>query len=203
LIAKVGASIPTSKEKNEDRAFSMPLGNDGAWGLPVGFGLELDFVHNIKAGLDADFLVLFDKKRTRRLKSDFEQTEILLLNKGVATKEHGLMWQFHLFVQAYHIYKGLSAKFAYQFVKHDDDRLVPSGNDFDFSIVNSANSIKEWTNHNLIFSLNYDLFTKRRHCQDEYSSSVTPQFHLFYKVAVGGKNVIDTSTIGGQWGIHF
>lgn len=203
LLAKVGVSFPTSKEKNEDKAFSMALGNDGAWGLPVGIGMELDFVHNIKAGLDADFFVLFDKKRTRRLKTDPAQTEILLLNKGVATKEHGLMWQFHLFLQAYHFYEGLSAKFAYQFVKRDDDRLVPAGNDFDYSVVNSGNSVKEWTNHNLIFSLNYDLFTKRRHYRDEYSSSVTPQFHLFYKLSVGGKNVIDTSTVGGQVGIHF
>ena len=203
LLAKVGISFPTGKEKNEDKAFSMPLGNDGAWGLPIGIGMELDFVHNIKAGLDVDFLVLFDKKRIRRLKTDPEQTEILLLNKGVATKEHGLTWQFHLFLQAYHFVEGLSAKMAYQFVKHDDDTLDPQGNDFDFSIVNSGTSVKEWTLHNLIFSLNYDLFTQRDCYKDEYTSGVVPQFQLFYKVAVGGRNVIDANTIGGQLGIHF
>ncbi len=197
IFAKLGVAFPSSEEKDEDKAFSMPSGNDGAWGLPLGLGIDLDFVHNIRAGIDVDFLILFDKTRDRRMKTTRAQTEFFLLNKGSATKEYGLTWQFHLYLQWFHFFRGLSLKTAYQFVKRDDDRLVPKGNDFDFTIVNTAHSLQEFASHNIVFMANYDFFKERKKC------FVRPQVSLFYKLPVGGKNLIDTHTFGGQLAINF
>lgn len=193
LSGRVGVSIPTGEAKDEDKAFSMPMGNDGAWAVPFGISLGLNFLHKIRAGIDADFLALFDTRRVRRLKTVNEQTEFLLLNKGLTLKEYGLTWQFHLYVQAYHFAKGLSASCAYDYVKHDGDRLIPKTNAFDTCIVNTAHSLKEWNVHNLIFKLNYDITYK----------SYTPQLELFYKLPVSGKNVIDPETFGIQVAINF
>ncbi|MFH1831662.1 MAG: hypothetical protein ABH827_02555 [bacterium] len=197
LFAKLGLTLPTSPERDEDKAFSMPLGNDGAMAIPFGMGMELDFVHNIRAGVDVDFLVILDHERTRRLKTAKDQTEFLLLNKGLATKEYGLNWQFHLYLQVFDICKCVSARAAYQFVKHDEDRLLPKRNDFDYAIINTAHSLGEWNSHDVIFSLNYDAF---KHCPN---LKVSPQVNLFYKLPVGGKNYIDNATIGGQLALNF
>ena len=197
LYSKLGISIPTGEEIDEDKAFSMAMGLDGAWAIPFGFGLELDFVHKIRAGLDVDFLAILDKERVRRLKTSIDQTEFLLLNKGTATKEYGLTWQFHLYVQALEFFKGFSARVAYQFVKHDDDRLVPKRNDFDYSVINSANSLKEWNSHNFVFSLTYDAF------KDFKEWKVAPQIQLFFKLPVAGRNIIDNQSFGGQLTFNF
>ena len=208
LHAKLGVTIPSSQEKDEDRAFSMPLGNDGAWGLPLGLGIDVAFVHNITLGLNAEFLILFDKSRVRRLKTREEQTEFLLLHKGVATKEHGLTWQFHLYFMLRPLTwfssagkksgdDGLWASFDYQFVRHDDDRLNPRSNEFSFAIVNSARSLKEWTIHNLLFRAGYNFANLAK------KWPVSPEINLFYKLPVAGKNIIDNHSFGGTIAINF
>lgn len=197
LQAKLGLSLPFGASRDEDKAFSMALGSDGAVGLPVGIGMGLDFVHHIRAGIDVDFLVLFDKTKIMRLETNSLQTEFLLLNKGLATREHGLIWQFHLFLQAYRFVKGFSVGVDYQFVKQDNDRLNPRNNDFSFSLVNSVRSLKEWNVHNVLFRAHYDFI------DDSHDVAIAPQVGFFYKLPVAGKNVIDAHTVGGQLVLNF
>lgn len=196
LYLKVGLSCPTADKRDIDQAFSMSLGNDGALGLPLGFGIYLDFKRNIRVGGDVDFLVLFNETHERRLKTSSDQTEFLLLNKGDATLDPGLTWKFNIFLQAYHFYKGLSLKLAYEYIKHDQDTLYEKCDIYDRIIINSANSLKEWNTHNLIFQINLDSFM--------WEKAITrPQISLFYKLAITGRNVINMDTFGGQIGFNF
>lgn len=197
LFLKGGLMAGTSKKRNEDKAFALPLGSDGHWGFPVGIGIQLQFLKYVLFGIDADFLILLDESRNFRMKTDRDQTDFLLLNKGRARRESGLIWQFHLYVQAYHFWRGLSAKVAYQFVKHDDDRLSPRCNNFDFALVNNMCRLRESTIHNLIFWLNYDCFEE---CKKWW---LKPQMSVFYKLPIAGKNVLDNWTVGGQLALNF
>lgn len=197
IFARLGLSLPTGEKKDEDRAFSIALGNDGSIGMPVGIGMELDFEHHITAGIDVEFLVLFDESRERRLKTDSRQTEFLLLNKGRSTRDKGLTWKFNLFLQAFHFAGGLSAKCAYQYVKHDDDRLTAKSDCFSHCVINSAKSLEEWNMHHFIFSLSYDFF---KECKDV---GVIPQLNFFYKLPLTGKGIINPHTFGGQLVFNF
>lgn len=190
IIAQAGFSCPTGSKRNENQAFSMPLGTDGAWGVPFGMGIDLGFTYNIHAGINADFVALFDKTHTRRLKTDRRQTDFLLLNKGRATKEYGFSWQFHLYLGAHRFFNGLSTQVAYQFLKHDSDHLTATDNKFNSDIINATLTLREMTSHNLIFKLGYDHTS---------NSSVS----LFVRVPVGGKNIIDPLSIGGQIALNF
>jgi hypothetical protein len=195
LHALFGLSCPTGLEKDENKAFSFAFGNDGAWSIPFGIGLDLIFDFHIILGLDAQFEVILDDSKDRRMKTHPYQTEFLLLNKGRATKEHGLTWKFYLYLQAFHFWRGLSLKAAYEYLKHDNDRLSPKTDDFNANIANSARSLEEWNTHNAIFSLNYDFF--------EEFKRVKPQLSLFYKLPLTGKKVIMPYTFGGQLAFNF
>ncbi|MFA6527438.1 MAG: hypothetical protein WCT20_03375 [Candidatus Babeliales bacterium] len=197
LFAKIGLSIPTAQQKKVDRAFSVPLGNDGAWGMPIGIGIGLEYSYNIQIGADVDFLVLFDKTKTRRLKTEEHQTDFFLLNKGQATKDHGLTWKFNLYAQEYRCWRGLSVKTAYEYIKHDDDRLIAKSDDFSYQIINTAQSLKEWNTHAVLFSLNYDFIHE---CK---KANIIPQMSIFYKLPVAGKGVINPGTFGGQCALNF
>lgn len=197
LSVHAGLSVPTAKKKDEDKAFSLPLGNDGAWGIPFGVGLDLSFVSRLKAGLELEILALLDETRVRRLKTDGAQTDYLLLNKGDATKDFGLTWKFNLYLEGFHFYKGLSARASYQFIKHEDDSLTAKSDDFIYSVINSAKDLREWTSHSFIMQLNYDFF-------DEFKdSSIKPQASLFVKLPVTGRQVICPYTFGGQLSFIF
>jgi opacity protein-like surface antigen len=198
LHAFIGVSCPTGKDKDEDEAFSVALGNDGAWTMPLGIGIDLDFKQHIALGAEADFEVIFDHTKDRRLKTEKHQTEFLLLNKGRATKDHGLTWKFYLYLQGYRIWRGLSLKAAYEYTKHDSDHLTPKSDNFSSSVANSDRSLDEWNLHEFIFSLNYDFFVKE--CKD---CVVKPQLNIFYKLPVAGKRIIMPQTIGGQFALNF
>jgi len=197
ITTRVGLTIPSASEKDEDKVFSLPLGNDGAWGVPFTAGIDLDFVHKVKAGLEFEAFVLFDQTRERRLKTDVNQTDFLLLHKGRATKSFGATWKFNLFVKVYNFLRGLSAKVAYQFLKHDDDRLTAQDNDFSYNIINSAQSLEEWGAQNFVFQVNYDFFKECR------NSWFKPQISFFYKLPITGKRVINPHTFGGQIAFNF
>ncbi len=197
LLAKVGVSAPTAAARDEDKAFSVALGNDGAWSLPFGVGLNLDFKHCIRLGADAQFEVIFDHSKDYRMKTKESQTRFMLLNKGRASMDYGFTWKFNLLAQAHKFAYGMSLGLGYQYLKHDDDRLSPQGNAFDASIVNSANWLKEYNTHNLVFKFNWD-------CTGCCSlKKVSPQLSLFYKLPIDGKNVMLQDTVGGQLAFNF
>jgi len=188
INANVGVSIPTGKQRDEDQALSLPLGLDGAWGIPLSLGLDLDFVYHLKAGIDLSLLGTFDTTRTYRMKTDVNQTDFLILHKGQASKSQGPMWQFTLFTQAKKIFfSGLSTTISYHFVKHDENRLSPKSYDFDNSIVNSAQSLKEWATHSFVFRGSYSPLG----------------LSFFYKLPVAGKRSILANTVGGQIAFNF
>lgn len=197
LFAQFGFSMPTAAQRNEDKALSMSLGNDGAWGMPAGIGMHLDFINHLRAGVEADFLYLFDKSRVRRMKTHVGQTEFLLLNKGEATKEHGLLWQFHLYLEAVQIVSGFSARVGYQFIKKDRDRLVPRNNDFNYDIVNSARSLQESSQHNILARIDFDS------AKSFIGNVLVPQVGIFYKYSLDAKGALNNDSFGAQLALHF
>jgi len=196
FFARVGVIFPAAEEKDEDKAFSMALGNDGAWGLPISGGFSFNPGWHFKLGMDVDIVILFDHTKVRRLKTHPDQTEFLLFNKGLARKEHGVTWQLNAYAQAYHFIEGFSLQAAYQYVKHERSHLVPLCKGFDCKVVDCARSLLESDVHNVILRANYDW------CHDS-ERGVVPQIGFFYKFGMGGKNMIDNDTVGGQLSINF
>lgn len=195
INASVGVTIPTGEKRDVDQSLSLPLGNDGAWGIPASLGLDLDFVQNISAGLDLSLLGVFDKTGIYRMKTSTKQTDFLLLHKGEATRSQGVCWKFTLFAQAKKIVSGVSGMVSYHFVKHDEDRFHPKSYDFNKTIANSAQGLREWSAHSFVFRLGYDPFGAR--------SAIKPHISLFYKLPVAGKRAILADTFGGQVGFEF
>lgn len=196
LNLRLGISAPTGKVRDEDKSLDFEIGNDGSWGFPMAAALDLDFIYNVKAGLEFEMLFLLDNTRIRRLKTHENQTDFLLLHKGDATKSPGLTWKFNLFLQKRFINR-FTAKVAYMFVKHDSDRLTAETNQFDYYIINTAQRLQEWSSQSFIFQFNYDFY------EDGQKSKIKPQINLFAKLPVTGKRVINSYNFGGQLSFNF
>lgn len=195
LLTKIGGSFPLGTKKNEDRAFSMPLGNDGHWGIPGGAGMEITFTHNVLFGLYGDFLILMEDGKERRLKTDPAQTDLFLINKGYAVKDPGFTWQLETFLEWLEETYHLSARVTYQYIKHSSDRLFIKCNDevFNDCCINTAEHLKEWHVHNLICNIGQaypNLYGK-------------PAISFFYKLPIAGERIIDNHTFGGQLHMTF
>jgi hypothetical protein len=193
--ARFGVVVPTGKKEDEDKLLAFPFGNDGAWALQFGGGLDLDFGYCVRGGIDVEFMYLFGNTRCRRVKTAAEQTDLFFLTKVPAYREFGLQQQYNIYLESY-LYN-TSFKLNYQFLKRNDDRLDLGSDRIDSVIANSAPSLFDWTAHSLIFMVRHDLF------RDNESYWAFPSISAFVKYGFNGKRALLANTVGLQLNVDF
>lgn len=198
LNGRLGWIIPTGLKQDEDLLFALPFGNDGAFGLLFAGGLDLTFGCYFKAGLDVQLNHYFGNSKLRRIKTDKDQTDLLLLQKVCAYKDWGLTQQFNLYAEFFQFFKGFSFRIDYQYLKHGEDVLSLDTLDFSPTIANTARSLLDWTAHSAIFKLTYDMGYDK-----DCSSRINPQFSLFAKAPFNGKLSTLFGTVGAIVAIDF
>lgn len=186
-----GISAPTGLRQDVDNVLAIPFGNDGAFALPFGIGLDFHFSFFVRLGFDVQLTHIFGNTRLRRIKTSEDQSDLLLLKKMEVYKDFGLTQQFNLYAQLYKLFKGFSFLIGYQFLKHGKDEVaLCAGADFSGQIANDAEHLKEWTLHQIVLRTDYDIGS---HFQD---SSVYPRISLFAQLPFNGKRVVATSNLG-------
>lgn len=189
--------LPSGRAKNENDILSMPFGCDGSAAIFFGGGIALTWLDFLKAGIDYEFWVQFGNTRSRRIKVQDQQTEWLLFAKVLAHKDPGFTERFHLYLEAPNLFCGFNAGVAYQFWKHNEDKLSICTNDFPQDVANSAQNLKEWSMHHALFKVGYDLQYK------DPESPFKPQFMFFYKYPFNGKRSIMLHTVGASFSMSF
>lgn len=196
---RLGLALPTGKRTDENKIFAIPFGNDGATSLIFGFGLELLFGTCFKAGVDVQLFHLFDTTQVRRIKTDKDQSELLLLEKTEVHTDYGLEQRFNLFFQFYRFYHGLSFKVGYQFFKRGDNHISLVCNDFSNAIANTAVALEDFTMHEIIPKLTYD-FCLNEPVDDLYAR---PNVSLYMRLPFNGKRAVLARTIGVVLAVDF
>jgi hypothetical protein len=198
LNGRLGLGLPTGLRQNEDLLFALPFGNDGAWSLIFGGGLDLTLGRTTKIGLDVNLMHIFGNSKMRRIKTDKDQTDLLLLEKTCAYIDWGLTQEFNLYFQFYRFYKGLSAKADYQYSRHGEDAISLETQAFSDTIANTAPSLEEWTTHYAVLSVDYEF---AYHLDD--NARAKPQLSLFVKIPIDGKRAVLLSTVGAEFTVDF
>lgn len=198
LNVRAAFNLPTGVKKNEDDILFIPFGFDGSVGLVFGGGIVLNWLDLFRGGLDIEFIELFGNTRMRRIKVQEDQTDFLFLAKTEAHKDFGFTQRFNLFFEAYRFFHGLSLRMTYQFWQKGDDKLALCSNEFSNTIANTAESLQEWTMHQLIVALNYDFQTDL-----SCDAPLKPQLSLFYKFPFNGSRALMFYTVGGTVSFSF
>ncbi|MDR3549916.1 MAG: hypothetical protein P4L31_00750 [Candidatus Babeliales bacterium] len=194
---RLGFNLPTGLKIDEDKIFTIPFGYDGAFGVIFGFGLDLDWGQYVKVGGDVQLHHRFGNTRCRRIKTDFAQTELLLLQKTDAYIDFGMIQRFNLYAQAYN-WHGLALKFGYQFYKRGDNIISLSSECFSTNIANSAESLQEFTLHQAILTGVYDFSP-----QLSADSRVKPSLELYARLPFNGQRVALSNTFGAVLAFDF
>lgn len=194
---RIGLGLPTGLRQDENKIMALPFGYDGAVSLPFGLGLDLTLGHHFKAGLDVQLTQIFGNTKCRRIKTNQQQTELLLLQKAESFKDFGLIQRFNFYGEAYHIYRGLSLKVGYQFMKRGDDTLSISSNGFNNEIANTAENLQEWTTHQAFAQIHYDFGAHR------LFERVRPQLSIFSYIPFAGRRSVAITTIGVMFALDF
>jgi hypothetical protein len=194
---RLGATFPTGLRVDEDLIFALPFGADGAFGVIAGVGLDATLGCNLRTGVDVQIYHQFGNTRLRRIKTDADQTELLLLQKVCAYKDFGLTQRYNLYLEGFN-FGGFSLKVGYQFFKHGDDYLSLKTEEFSDNIANTAVSLQEWTMHHVVVNASYDFSAHLRE-----DAPAKPYLSLFSYIPTNGKRVALCPNIGAILAFDF
>ncbi len=189
VTARAGATFPVGIKKNEDKAFSLPFGNDGAYSVPFGAGLDLRFKKLFWAGVSATFEHIFSHTKNRRIMTDELQTNYLLLQKAITRKEYGFVQMFNLYVEP-QISDAFSLRFAYAHTKTGDEKLFVLSENYSTMVANKNIALEESTTHDLIIQFNWDASKLKP------DARFSPKGSVFAQVPFNARGSFQTASIG-------
>ena len=202
MSARGGFTFPTGKDANLENIFGLPLGNDAGVGFLMGGTIELGLLHHIKFGLDAEFLQLLGSKKLRRYKTAPLETDLVFTYPFENLREKlplvesfnnpGFLQHYTLYAALYDI-KGLALTLAYQHKRQHETTLMLDTANVNPYIMDNAESLQDWTMHNIVCMLDYT------HC----FKHITPTFSAFVKYGFNGKRVLSFNTVGAQISLDF
>lgn len=192
---RIGFLAPTSKERDEDNIYAIPLGYNGHWGVPIAFDVAFGSCEWLTLGVHLDTIFFASKTRTIRMQTGFDQHGIIHLAKGTARIDHGTLWRAGAFFKADHCARGLSLGFGYSFINQNGDQLCPCDPcAFPPAIVNSSDALRGWKMHAIHVLLEYDFAQDQEDC-------LGLRIGFTYDRPVSGKRIFKTDMIGGMAGL--
>lgn len=197
LNGRFGFTLPTGLKEGIDTIFAYPFGNNGATGVLAGGGLDALLGQQFKLGFDVQLIQPFATMVERRIKTSISQTNLLLLEKSCVQMEFGIIQRFNLYIQAYHVVKGLSAKAGYQFYKRGDNTITIINNNFSSGIANSDPALQEIMIHQAEFEVTYDFGV---HMKDD---AIKPALSIFTRVPFNGTRAALAQTVGVVFSLMF
>jgi len=197
-----GITLPTGKKRDPYQVLAFEFGNNGTVGTVFGGELDLAFAHYLRVGANAQFLYLFGNNSLARVKTDLAQTDLLLLQLAPVYTKWGFTQKFYLFAELYRFYQGLSFQAAYQYIRHDHDKIFACSNTIYPPLANSSFNLFEWTINTLVLKLRYEPDeTLHEHCRSP--RNWLPRAEIFFKKGFNGRNSFLSNSIGGHISISF
>jgi len=186
---RAGIILPTSKKRNENIAFSIPIGYNGHTGLFGECDVALGIYDWVTIGSHVNVKWFNRKCQCIRIKTSCEQNSFIKLAKDIADVKHGNIYNVGAYFRADHVVAGLSLLVGYSYSMKKEDELSCFRNECtDCQIASTDCQRQEWRMHTLHLLGEYD-FTKENH-------RFGPRINAFYNFVLGGRRVFKTG-VGG------
>lgn len=194
---RLGIGFPTGLREDENLLFAVPFGWDGAVSMPFGLGIDLTLGSYFKGGIDVQLTQIFGHTRQHRIKTDLQQTELLLLQKTCAFIDSGLVQRFNLYVELFRMVKGLSFEVGYQYLKRGENEIALKTQEFSTNIANTSPRLDSYTMHHMIPRFIYDFGV---HMPE---GRTRPELNLYARLPFNGRNVALVPMIGAIFSVDF
>lgn len=191
---KCGIIAPTGKKRNENKIFSLAMGNNGHIGFEGSFDTAFGIYEWLTLGTHISAIGFLDRKACIRIKTGAQQSGIVYLAKEESRITRGTIIDTGTYIKADHIVYGLSAVIGYSFTQQNKSTVSPCNKNFSASIASDNESLKRWKMHTIHSVIEYD-FSKK---QWAYGPSVS----LFYNKVIGGRRIFKTDMFGGECGLN-
>ncbi len=193
IDARIGVLFPSGKPKDEDEIFSLPLGYNKHYGVPLTFNSSLGLWDWLTAGFHISALFLVNRTHTIRIKTDVIQSGLIKFAQTQAKVDPGSLLNLQLYLKADHVTHGISTYMIYHFNYREPTTLINKGPmDFDKAALLSDQAYHSWRMHSLQFGFEYDCASK--------ITDVGPRLGIFYNHVLNGKRIFNADLKYGYIG---
>lgn len=191
---KFGVMCPTSKKKNENCVFSLPLGYNGHTGVFGSIDTAFGVYDWITLGLHVDAITFNRICKKMRVKTALEQSGLIKLAETTVREKLGNIYDAMAYFKADHIGAGFSLLAGYTYSTQENSELDCFKNTcIDCQAANSDCSLQRWKMHTIHLLAEYDFSQEnRKYC---------PRINAFYNIIAGGSRIFDTSVGGAGVGL--
>ncbi len=119
LSFRGGLNFPTGKKEDISKLLALPFGWDQGYGVYFAGNLNLFMNYDWRFMVDLEFLQLFGNTKTRRIKTDIAQTDLLLIARDCVYVDPGFTQQYSFMLEKRSIYQGLSGALLYQYLPNN------------------------------------------------------------------------------------
>ncbi len=196
ISAQMGLLLATSKQRNEDRILSLPLGFDGHWGCLGAGDISFGAFEWVTLGMHVDLIAFIPHNGDMYIKTNMSESGIIFLSKRSVRRFRLPQISSGIYIKADHFARGFSFTMAYTFTYQGKTHLSLVGsheNHSSSSLLSHDTRFAHWYSSVMHCSLEYD-FTSR-------TDIVGPRIGIFYDTPISGKNIFLTPALTGQVGI--
>ncbi len=193
IDARIGVLFPSGKPRNEDEIFSLPLGYNKHYGVPLTFNSSLGLWDWLTAGFHISALFLVHRMQSIRVKTDVIQSGLIKLAQTQAKVDPGSLLNLQVYLKADHVTHGISTYLIYHFNYREPTTIINKGSiEFDKLALLSDQSYQSWRMHSLQFGFEYDCASK--------ITDVGPRLGIFYNHVLNGKRIFNADLKYGSIG---
>ena len=190
---KAGLSFPEETNLNSNALFCFPFPANRHIGVPISTSISTGFLDWLNVGGTILCMPWFKTMDIFTMNPTGSNTTLLVPFQGMAISHKNAFYYSSMYIQADHIVKGFSFKFAYSYTSNGQTTLTPIDTiTFPKALVNQSPSLEGWYAHTLWSEIEYDFCTKE--------NPNLPTIKLFYTCPLAGKNIIKTPIYGGYLG---
>ncbi len=205
-LVEAGIILPTAPKLPNNRVVGIPLGYDGFLGFNMRLEAEAKYLSWISFGFYGDGMIFLGEKRTKRMKTDLNQSGLILLEQGFVDVDPGSLWDLCLYTKLTPLIKGLFIIAGYSYTKKEiswfrvkDDNFLSTyiaanaatvPRPTKEEIVNSDDKLKEWSQHVIHIKVGYN-------AAEHFNSDYIPSIFLFYDLPILGRRTFKAEMFGG------
>ena len=182
-----GVWIPTGKKKDQDKAFSLPSGHDGFWGITLDGALNFQFPGTVLINIGAG-AAFYETKTLHNYRAPSHKYQYGIYPwKTSIRKTLGPAWNFNVSLYAKDIVDKISVYFDYLYSEHERDTITIVDSDSTRKALFIPSKLEEesaWKSQTIQLGFNYQL-------SPNLAFGFTGQAHL------SGVRVYKTHTIMG------
>jgi len=191
---ELGALFATSKKKDPNLAFSIPLGYNGHYGITWIFNLSIGAYDWVTFGIYNDGVGFFDITACRPIRTIESETGLIRINNSVAKIKMGPVYRTGAYIKADHACWGLSILTGFSFEQQNKTTVDLFDINFSNTRANRDDSLQSWNRWNLNILVDYDFAKCNR--------LLNPFIAIIYNYSITGKRIFNTNMIGGYFGLN-